>query len=366
MDTVDQMVVPGSKSRGSGDARRRRRWLIAVAVLVILLGLAVAASLPVPYYSVAPGSALQVNHLIRVPKERAFPPNGKIMLATVALRRLTAPEMVAGWLDSDVDVVPEEQILGSTPRSHFSRQNRELMDDSKQLAAVVALRHMGVPVPEHGSGAQVMATEEGSPAHGRLRVGEVVTAVDGRPTALASHLVQSIRTHRPQDRVSLQVLDQQGNSRVEEVVVGTSRHRPGGYLGVYVRTKDQRFDFPFEVKIESGDIGGPSAGLAFTLGLVDSLTSGELTGGKKVAATGTVELDGSVGNVGGVAQKTAAVRAVGADYFLVPAGEYDEAVSRAGDDLEVIKASNVSEALAALARLGGEVSALGGPARPNS
>ncbi len=356
--TIDPMVVPDPPA--SAEQRRARprwpRW--PIIVLVVLLLLVAASSITLPYYAVAPGSARQVNDLIRVPKERAFPPRGQILMATVSLRPVRIPEAVAGWLDSDIDVVPEDQILGSTPRNQYSRQNRSLMDDSKQTASVVALRHLGYPVTESGTGAVVSAVERGSPADGRVSPGDVITSVDGRPTMLASQTVEAIRARKRGDAVRLEIKNPAGATRVERVVLGSNPHRPGGFLGVFVRTKDQRFDFPFDVKIESGDVGGPSAGLAYALGVLDSLTAGEVTGGKKVAATGTIELDGKVGNVGGIAQKTAAVRAAGADYLLVPGDEFGEARAHAGGELDVIKVSSLSEAIAALGGLGGDVSAL--------
>jgi PDZ domain-containing protein len=130
-------------------------------------------------------------------------------------------------------------------------------------------------------------------------------------------------------------------------------------MGVELATKNHRFDMPISVSIDSLGIGGPSAGLAFTLGLIDQLTPGELTGGRKIAVTGTIEIDGTVGPVGGVAQKTAAVLHEKADAFLVPAEEYDAARARGGKHLKVIKVTTLDEALRALGTLGGDVSALG-------
>lgn len=359
IDPMAPMVAPGPPLPAEQPRARPRwpRW--PVAILVVLLLVVATSSISLPYYAVAPGSARQVNDVIRVPKDRAFPPRGEILMATVSVRRVRAVDAVAGWLDSDTDVVPEEQILGSTPRKQYSRQNRELMDDSKQTASVVALRQLGFPVNEHGTGALVSAVERGSPADGRLAPGEVIVSVDGRSTPLASQAVDAIRARKPGETARLEVKAPAGASRVEHVVLASNPNREGGFLGVLVRTKDQRFDFPFDVKIESGDVGGPSAGLAYTLGVLDSVTAGELTGGKKVAVTGTIELDGKVGNVGGVAQKTAAVRAADADYFLVPPDEFGEATAHAGGDLKVVKVSSLSEAIGALAGLGGDVSALG-------
>jgi PDZ domain-containing protein len=128
---------------------------------------------------------------------------------------------------------------------------------------------------------------------------------------------------------------------------------------VHLQTKQLRFDFPFTVNVDSAGIGGPSAGLAFTLGILDALRPGELTGGHRVAVTGTISLDGTVGPVGGVVQKTAAVRAAGIGLFLVPPQEYDMARAHAGSKLKVVRVSTLEDALRALGQQGGDLSALG-------
>ncbi len=364
VNTIGSMVVPGPPGPEEAlvPARRRRpRW--PIFLVLGLLFLVAASYVTLPYYSVAPGSAQQVNDLIRVPKERSFPPRGKVYLATVSLQRATPVGALVGWLDGDTDVVPEERVLGDAPRGDYSEQNRQLMSESKQVASVVALRQLGYPVAEHGTGGLIVGVQEGTPADGRIHPDEVILAVDGRPTMLASEAVGAIRAHNPGDAVRLEVRGVNGAVRTEQLTLGVNPRRPGGFLGVTILTKDQRFDYPFEITIESGDIGGPSAGLAYTLGVLDALSPGELTGGKKVATTGTMEIDGTVGNVGGVAQKTAAVREAGADYFLVPPDEYEEARSHAGNGLKVMKAGSLSEALSVLSGLGGDVSELAkGPA----
>lgn len=364
MNTTESMVVRGPlawEPLPHPPPRHFLRW--ALAALLLLVALLAAVTFTLPYYAIAPGSARQVNDLIAVPKGRAFPPRGKVFLATVSLSRVTPLDALRGWLDPDTDVVPEERILGPVRRQQFNQLNLQAMDDSKQTAAVVALRRLGFPVAEEGKGVLVEVVEKNSPAGGRLAQGEVITAVDGRPTLLAEQALVAIRSKTPGTSVRLEVQGPTGTGRVEEIVLGTRPGTKAGFLGVVLRTKERRFDYPFDVTIDSGAIGGPSAGLAFTLGVLDTLSAGELTGGRKVAVTGTIEIDGTVGDVGGVAQKTAAVRAAGAEYFLVPPKEFREARAHAGGRLKVVKVATLEEALDALGRLGGDVSALGAPSR---
>ncbi len=358
MDTIDPMVVRsplGWAPTPELGARRILRWTVAVVVGCIVLAAAILVE--IPYYAIAPGTARQVNDLIVVPGDRAVPPQGRVLLATVAVRRVSTLEAIQGWLDPDISVVPEDRVLGDGGRGDFARDNRVLMEGSKDAAVLVALRRLGFPVAEQGTGAVVIDVRPGSPAAGRLVAGDVVTAVDGTPTTLTQSLVDAIASRPSGAEVRLTVEGAAGAVREQPVVVGAAPGAPptaGGFLGVTLRTRGLTYDMPFDVTIDSGRIGGPSAGLAFTLGLLDALTPGELTGGARVAVTGTIQLDGTVGDVGGVTQKTAAVRAAGADYFLVPPGEFQEAKARAGSRMKVRRVATLDEAIAALGDLGGD------------
>ena len=137
-------------------------------------------------------------------------------------------------------------------------------------------------------------------------------------------------------------------------------------IGIATEDRIVDFDFPVDVTIDSGKVGGPSAGLAFTLAVLDVLTPGELTGGHRVAVTGTMALDGTVGPVGGAAQKAITVRDAGYEVFLVPSDELDEVEATVGDDLQVIAVDTLAEALEALGSLGGNVGSLEGAAAAGS
>ena len=304
-----------------------------------------------------------MNDLVHVPDGKAFPPKGRVLLTTVSLvSEVRVIDMVLDFFDDDTEALPEERILGNTPKDELRQVNLRLMDDSKQIAIVVGLRRLGHTVAERGAGAVVEQIYEGVPAERQLRPGDVIVGVDNRPTMLIQEVQAGIKAHQPGDTVRLDVEGADGKKRIEEVELVPRPDDGTALLGVTLRTKNLRFDFPFPIDIDSLGIGGPSAGLAYSLAVIDNLTPGELTGGKRVAVTGTIESDGRVGDVGGVAQKTAAVRAAGADVFLVPAGEFEEAKARAGSKLKVVKVGTLEDALQALGRLGGNVAALGKPA----
>ena len=362
-----------------GPARRQRwAWLVA-PVVVVLVATGVAALIEVPYYSLAPGSARPVGDLIAVPPDQRHPPRGQVLLTTVSLKKVRALEAFQGWIDSDIDVLHEEVILGRASREEYRQQNVQLMEDSKQDAAVVALRRLGYSIPEKGDGAIIAEIVPGSPVDGRVTVGETVVGADGTPSPLKEKLIELIRRHRPGETVKLEIERGVGAPRrAEEVRLGrlvttedSSQCVPvpaevaaaegEPCIGVLLQTRNRSFDLPFEVAVESGSIGGPSAGLAFSLGVLDVLRPGELTGAMKVAVTGTIQLDGTVGAVGGVTQKTAAAIADGADVFLVPPAEFALARKRAGRSLKVIQVATLEEAITALGALGGDVAALGAP-----
>jgi PDZ domain-containing protein len=356
---------------------------LAVVILVVI-GLVVASTyIHLPYDAISPGSATPVNDYIVAPKGSAFPPKGKVLLLTVSFREEISPlDYLVSSIDGDTQVISKKDINAGVPKGqNLTQYNRQLMDDSEQAAVVVALRKLGYPVTETGDGAFVLQVTKAGPSANHLTAGDTITSVGGLPVHTLEEATTTIRSHKPGDAVPVTVHPGRGPDRTEQLIVGhrvTTDGRPtcttspdpaaqaaDACLGVVIQTRNQNFQLPVKVKIDAGNIGGPSAGLSFTLGVIDQLTPGELTGGQEVAVTGTIELDGSVGPVGGVKQKTAAALAAGARYFLVPPDEYNEAVARAkGHNLTVLKVSTLDEALATLGRLGGDVSVVS--ARPAS
>jgi Lon-like protease len=328
-----------------------------VALVVILLGVGVVARyVQLPYDTLAPGSARAVDGVIEVEGHPTYPPQGKVFYTTVAVRERVNPyEALAGWLDPAVEVIPETKVRGTVPPDQFQRMNVEAMADSKTTAQVLALRQLGYA--DLGIGAEVVEVQPDMPATPVLRPHDVIVAIDGTPVRNSSDAVTAIRSRAPGDTLRMQV--KRGDAPPAEVsaVLAESEGRP--LLGVRLSTKIQ---LPFEINIDSGRVVGPSAGLAYGLELLDLLTPGELTGGSAVAVTGELLSDGTVGAVGGVAQKTVTVRRAGIKVFLVPKANEEEARANAGDRLEVRGVANFEEALKALGSLdGSNALALGRP-----
>lgn len=368
---------PPARPTGRGLALMVSSAFIVVAVLV-------ATFVHLPYMAIAPGSASSVSDLFTAPTGRAYPPKGQLYLTTISLVGLPAGdeppglrplEALRGWIDQDIQLIDQDLILQGAEPDKVIKENREQMTDSQILAKLVAFRRLGYPVEEHGEGGRIMEVAPDAPAAGKLSDGDVVVGVNGVSTETSNQIIDRIQMAKPGDRLQLTVEAPQGEKRLTDLVVGSRSadglscfvaSAPSGTgqpcIGVSLGTKNRTFDFPFDVTIDSGRIGGPSAGLAFTLGLLDYLTPGELTGGNQVAVTGTIGLDGRVGEVGGVYQKTVAAMRRGVDYFLVPPGEFEAAKQRAGSALKVISVETLDDALEALSTIGGDLTALGPPA----
>ena len=342
-------------------SRRRRRGHITLGVvLLLLLAFSVAfvvgaAFIPLPYYLFKPGSVRDTEPLIAVSGTEVYPSDGSIGYTTVSLRQATLLGLAQGWLDDDIDVFPRDEVLGGRDVDENRQLNLQMMTDSKQVATFVALDRLGYDVAmEVGQAVSDVVPE--SPADGVIEAGDVITAVDGESFDDPQDLARSLADESPGDRVTVSLQTAPGEEEEVEVALAASPDDPErAIIGVEVTPIAMEFDFPFEVAIDTGDVGGPSAGLAFTLALIDDLTPGDLTGGADVAVTGTIQPDGTVGPIGGAGQKAAAVRGEGLDLFLVPSADYEDAAARAGDDLEVVAVDTIDEALDALGDHGGNI-----------
>ncbi len=333
---------------------KRARWTTAVALLVVVALVSAAFLVQLPYYTLSPGSSRGTEPLIAVDGAPTYDTGGNVEYLTVSLRRTTPIEALAAWINPDVDVVDEERILGTQTPEENRQVNLQMMSDSKDSATYQALRRLGYEIPTSGSGAVVASVQDGSPAAGVLAVGDVIVEAGGEPVELNSQLVDVIGAHAPGDVITMKVTPfDGGDARSVDVTLGAREDDPTkGFLGVSSFTKDLNFDFPVQVTIDSGSVGGPSAGLAFTLGLLDVLTPESITGGQRIATTGTMSLDGQVGPVGGVHQKVAAAKRSGVTLMLVPSSELEEARRYAGD-LRVEAVDTLDQALAVLATVGG-------------
>lgn len=371
--TVGDPASPADSDRLTDDAsmdavvpevarrRHRRRYVYGTMVGLLLVAVIAANFVRLPYYVISPGSVRPTQDAVRVEGRPSYDDAGEIGYTTISSGEATAWSALVGWLDPARDVFPTQDYLGDQSHEDSRKMNLALMDSSKQTAEVVALRQLGYEIEAKGSGAVIHTVVEGSPADSVLEAGDTVVAVDDQPVGIAEELVAALGTHRPGDEVTLTIDEGEGRTREERVTLSTHPDDAAApFLGVAAGTRDIQFDLPFEVSIDSGDVGGPSAGLAFTLATIDVLTPGSLTGGSNVAVTGTIRLDGSVGPIGGIRQKVETVKRHGSRVFLVPAEEYDEAMLEA-DGLQIVPVHDIDEALQALGSIGGDVEVALGP-----
>ncbi|HEY3723504.1 MAG TPA: PDZ domain-containing protein [Acidimicrobiia bacterium] len=337
----------------------RRRWPVVVAVVVaaaLLIGL-LGAIIRLPYVIYSPGDATPVEGIVKVSGARTYRSRGEVLFLTVSVstERPNVWRWVQASLDSDSDVVGENSFLQGQSRSRVEKENVAAMTDSQSAAKKVALEQLGYTVTESGNGAIVVQVVKGSPASGHLEEGDVITAIDGAPIRLAEQVGTIVRA-RPVGTTFDFTVTRKGATRSEKVTTAAAKSGPlkgKPQVGIVPVTKDLKFDYPVDITIDPGPVSGPSAGLAFTLTIIDELTPGSLTGAQKVAVTGTMDLDGNVGEVGGVTQKTAAALDAGAKLFIVPKAEVKDARARAGSKATVIGVSTIDGALRALREHGG-------------
>ena len=324
---------------------RRLAYVLAGLVVVVVTAL-VLTMVPSDHYIVLPDKARPTDPLVRIPGEESQDEED-IYMVDVRIGRANLLERLFPGIQEGADLLPERAV---NPEGVSDRQRRQSslndMSRSQLIAITVALRELGREVAVTESGAEVVLVQPDSPADGVLEVGDVIVEAEGREVDSIQDLQRALADVEPGQEVELTV--QRGDERVQ--VTSGTRAAPDdpdrAVMGVQVQDALE-FEFPVDIEIDAGAIGGPSAGLAFALDIVDELGEG-IDRGRKVVATGELTLDGQVLPIGGVKQKAIGARDAGADIFLVPDANFEDA-REAVDDLEIIPVSSFDEALSVLA-----------------
>lgn len=357
-------VVPGGDPGPAAPAEpegpqswwtRRRKWTAGFLVVVVTILALLAFLWKLPYYTLAPGSARDTEQFIVIDGATTYPDQtGTIDYLTVSVKQATPADLLVAWIDPAIDVVDAELVLGSQTPSENRELNLQLMASSKDAATYQALQRMGYEIPISGTGAVIASVADDVPAAAVLQRGDTVVSVGPEPVAVNQDLIRLVSGLPPGAVVELGIQPLEGGETrtVAVELVARPEDPSRSMIGVSTFTRDLTFDFPVQVSIDSGRVGGPSAGLAFTLGILDALTPESVTGGVRVATTGTMELNGTVGPVGGVHQKVVAASREGVDLMMVPSAEIDEARRYAGD-LRVEPVDDLDGALEVLSSLGG-------------
>lgn len=327
---------------------------------------------PTPYAR-TPSSAQPVDERVRFGQlegaAEQYPPSASFYFVTVTEPRQSVLSWWVGRNEPAIEFLTEEQKFGVQTPEQRRVFALESMRSSSQVAQFVALDALGFDVEVVPGDVLVQqlvcleASDDGtecrreSPSAAVLEPGDRLLEADGVELEGVEDLSRVVAAKEPGDLVELR-LDRAGDGEMTVTVELTvSPSEPDRTIVGFVPFDTRRVELPFEISIETGRIGGPSAGLAFSLALIDQLTPGDLTGGRDVAVTGTIELDGSVGPIGGLPQKAAAVAQAGVEVFLVPSSQSDADIRAArragGDELEVVPVATIDDALEELRSMGG-------------
>jgi Lon-like protease len=332
----------------------RRSVTLLVAAVGVLIAIAVAVIAPVPYVALVPGPTLNTlgplngKPLIQVTGHRTYPTRGNLNMVTVSF--LGGPQTefnifaaLRAWLNPHDAVVPEQEIFPSGESTQqVAQTDTEEMADSQQTATAAALCQLKI---KFRTVETIQATIKGMPAAGVLRPGDDIEAVNGTPLSCTADAGTLIQAHSPGTPVELTILR---HGKTIHVRLVTANVQGVPEIGVELV---QSFVFPFSVTIDVGDIGGPSAGMMFALGLIDKITPDDLTGGRFIAGTGEIEANGTVEPIGGIQQKMVGARSAGATIFLTPAANCVNTVGAVPAGLRLIKVSSLAGAIAALQAL---------------
>ena len=333
-----------------------RQRVIAVVGVVALIGLVFALNFyRLPVVALSPGPMEDVLARLKVEGSRVYDSEGKLYLTSVGIDdNVRFYEALLDMANRDVQLVPRAQLYPEEQDSaEIDKENVALMDRSKETATVVALRQVGYKIEP--SGVEVTEVVAGAPADGKLRAGDEILAADGHLVDSTDEVRKAITGHKPGERVAFRVERGKGEKNVS-VEVQEVEDQPR--VGILLR--DLFPDLPVKVTIQTqNNIGGPSAGLMFTLSIIDKLTRDDLTGGRRIAGTGEIALDGSVLPVGGVGEKLIAVHRLGVTTFLIPAENCAGVKGQVPDGLRLVKVSKVDDALRFLRDPKAAASALG-------
>ncbi|MEO3805706.1 PDZ domain-containing protein [Nonomuraea sp. B1E8] len=330
---------------------RRALTLLLSGFLVLALGV-VGALQKVPYVVLSPGPTentigeVDKKPVISIKGRQTYPTKGALSLVTVAYQGGPAAQIdlltaLRGWIDPTVAVVPQETIFApDRDPKEVEEENTVEMSNSQDSATAAALNELKIP---YNMVVSVVSTEKGKPAEGKLRKGDEINAVDGKPAKNVDVVGDAVKARKPGESIVFNVT--RDGAKLDVTVPTIAGPEGQTLVGVLMQAT---YKFPFDVDINVGDVGGPSAGLMFSLGIVDKLTPGELTGGKRIAGTGTIQPTGEVGAIGGIAQKMVGAKESGATVFLTPADNCAEALKAVPDGLRLVKADTLHNAVLAL------------------
>jgi PDZ domain-containing protein len=354
--------------------RRAAGWIGWSLLGIAMVGVVIVSLTPAPYVIEQPGPVYDVLGdvtvqgeqvpMIQIPMEETFPTEGTLSMLTVRVQG--SPDGLPTWLDvamASVDpsraVVPVEEIYPpGTTSEQSSEQGRVDMQNSQKEAIAAALTNLGNEVP---STLSVLEISPGGPADGVLQVGDTIESVNGETFPDVTGLRAAIATNGVSQPADIMISREGVEQTVRVNPALSTDEDPVPIVGVIIQSD---YDFPFTVTIQLENVGGPSAGMMFALGIIDKLTPGSLNAGENIAGTGTISSTGEVGPIGGIRQKMWGARNSGADWFLAPATNCDEVTGHIPGGLTVFSVRTLDDALTALAAIRSDGDTSGLPTCP--
>ncbi len=332
---------------------RGLKWFLGIVIGVVVVAAALWFT-PTGDYVILPGITENLNQIVQVQGVRKAPA-GQMLMVAVDIQPANLLYYLVGRFTPYGEVLPASELLGTgVSETQYEQMNQQLMSESHLMAKVAALRAIGLPARETGKGVLVYGTEQGMPAAGKLKPQDVITAVNGRSMMVDQELLNFMGTVKPGTSVTMTV---RRNGKVLHIVVGTvasTTTKGHAMVGALIGTDDPGFVVPLKIHIQTGSISGPSAGMMFSLSIINQLRpQWHLTHGSTVAGTGTIDAYGDVGAIGGIKEKVVTVYDSGAKIFLVPRGDYGDAVTEARalgitKKMRIIPVGTLNQALAAL------------------
>lgn len=336
-------------------SRRRISGLTLLSAAVIFGGLALSV-FPAPYVIERPGPAFNVlssqegSPVITLSGAPSYPMSGALDLLTVSVignreQTPTWPEIFAAWLDPAQVVVPLDEVYpNGTTTQESEAESVAMMEQSQQNAIYVALKKLGYEIPERIYAQRV---DKNSPSSGKIVAGDYIETINGVKPNNFEELTKLVGSY--DGKTPLDVAVKRKDSLLNFEIVPKQNEEGDYKIGVLVGFE---FKFPVKVDLQLSDVGGPSGGMIFALGIYDAATKGELTGGAMIAGTGTIDTDGTVGPIGGIRQKLYSATRAGAKYFLAPAENCAEVNGHIPAGLQVFRVKNFEEALTAVTAIG--------------
>ncbi|MFF5702087.1 PDZ domain-containing protein [Streptomyces sp. NPDC012794] len=346
----------------------RRTATMLASFLVLFALLCAGVFIKVPYSEMSPGPTVNTlgdsrgEPVLNISGRKTYPTSGHLNMTTVRVTGadydMNLLEAVYGWMADDNIVVPHENLYpnGKTDKES-TQENAEEFSQSQESAKVAALKQLGIPVTAR---VVVSTVVKDSPSEGKLHAGDVIREVDGAAVTAPGDVAKLVTKHKPGEPVEFTIVPAAEAAEAEKagreptgtskVTITAGKAEDDGHAIVGIRAGTDH-TFPFSIDIKLADVGGPSAGLMFALGIVDKLTPEDLTGGRFVAGTGTIDDEGKVGPIGGIQMKTIGARKAGAEYFLTPAENCASAARHTPEGLTLVKVSTIGDATTSLEKI---------------